>query len=191
MIVNQADGWLIATPPRCGTHTLESLARTHGWEIVRPGRHRMTVPPQHQKLTRRMMVRDPYDHLQSVWRYLRRRNPGADWGWRAAVALDFPEFLHFLAAHKKLDRQPDPSRAPDMWTVSFTDCLNLLSADGHPVEPLQLDHLADWLGLPTIPHNDRSKTPPPVWTPGAIRTADRFWCAADCARFGYPRRPVN
>lgn len=100
MIVSHEGKFVIATPTKCGTTTLEAVARRHvrrlGDEGVRTfsvaeadrgdshrRQHRMVPPEGCESYQAYLLVRNPLDRMVSIFEYLRAPQNYSQWGARA------------------------------------------------------------------------------------------------------------
>lgn len=105
MIISEATKTLIATPTKCGTTTLEAVARRSEREgdgavlrvldepdpnDTRRRQHRMCPPPGKEDWTRLLLVRNPYDRLTSIYEYLRAPANYSQWGARRVQGREWP-----------------------------------------------------------------------------------------------------
>lgn len=191
-----ADDFILATPARCGTYTAEAIARRKGWERVRPGLHRMIVPPDFVDLPRRIQVRDPYDRMESIYHYLHDPQNYSQWGAKEVSKLSFARFIRWYALwrrdvieHGRYTAR-DTFSSPHLWLLSLSENADLLDDGGSVVlEPVRLETLETDLGVEGgLPHRHRRRNlVASRWTPAMLAIAAE-WCGPDAERFGYPTR---
>lgn len=130
--------FIIGTPTKCATTTIEGVAKRHmrnskhpewfrimDWEQPRR-QHRMALPPgeEWQAADRYLLVRNPYRRYMSVYEYLRAYANYSQWGarwvqgrewpgltagpWSRQNPMNFGEFLLWLAH----ERRNTPERPP-------------------------------------------------------------------------------
>ena len=124
MIISDA-GFVIATPTKCGTTTIEHVAKRHNdpsfaiaAEILPRRQHRMVMPTEAAEAGYRKMllVRNPFTRYMSVYEYLRAPQNYSQWGarwvqgrlwpgkkygeWMEQDPMTFEEFLQFLIASR-------------------------------------------------------------------------------------------
>jgi hypothetical protein len=105
MIISEAGRFFIATPTKCGTTTLESIAARNMREgegetlrvlddpdtgDTRRRQHRMVVPQGHNDWNRYMLVRHPYSRMTSVYEYLLAPANYSQWGAREIQGNAWP-----------------------------------------------------------------------------------------------------
>lgn len=112
-MITSRGNFIIATPTKCGTTTLEEMARRHaGGRISRGGvwqedfrimdwehprrQHRMALPPQRDgdrpwgDVQRCIVVRNPYLRYLSMYMYLREARNFSQWGAREVQGSAWP-----------------------------------------------------------------------------------------------------
>jgi hypothetical protein len=156
MIIHREKRWLVVTPPRCGSHTLNLLLTRpqFGGEIHTIGEtgHHNTEPPAYgMGCTRYLLVRNPFARAVSLWRY-----------WSDGPS--FEEFAKLLAAG------------------SLGWFYRPLSDYGEGI-PIRLEHLAEDLASlgPSGPYITPHETPSHTLEPWQL-TYDREPDAASCVR---------
>lgn len=106
--VTDKGAFIIGTPTKCATTTIESLARRHqrnsdgavdfrlmDWDSPRR-QHRMALPPpcdwfaDWSRARRYLLVRNPYRRYMSVYEYLRAPHNYSQWGARAVQGREWP-----------------------------------------------------------------------------------------------------
>lgn len=133
-------GWhskaIIATPTKCGTTTIEAVARRHerngGKDFLlfdgeSPRRQHRMVPPlddfKVKKVESILLVRNPFSRYTSIYEYLRapanysqwgaKVVQGSDWGghgeneWADSPPMLFPQFMAWYHARRE-DANPRP-----------------------------------------------------------------------------------
>lgn len=117
--------FIIATPTKCGTTTLEELARRHaGGRISRGGvwdesfrimdweaprrQHRMALPPDRGvsegwgNVDRYVVVRNPYLRYLSIYMYLKEPRNFSQWGAREVQGCNWPGQSNYRLAHEPM-----------------------------------------------------------------------------------------
>ena len=106
--VTDKGAFIIGTPTKCATTTIEALARRHvrnndgavdfrlmDWDAPRR-QHRMALPPpcdwvaDWRAARRYLLVRNPYRRYMSVYEYLRAPQNYSQWGARAVQGREWP-----------------------------------------------------------------------------------------------------
>lgn len=108
MIVSDA-GFIIATPTKCGTTTLEEMCRRHRggrkgtpkenfriMDWAKPRRqHSMAMDVSLRNYQRFMMVRNPYDRWCSIYEYLRAPHNYTKWGAKQIQGAEWRGTWHY------------------------------------------------------------------------------------------------
>ena len=128
MIISHDGEFLIGTPTKCGTHTLEAVAkraerRGLGSQLCIAGpiapdtsrrQHHMYVPKEWAHYRRLLLVRNPYDRAVSLYEWLRDPAWYTQWGAKyvqrgehpkvdgdSRPAMNFNEFVTWLREQKR------------------------------------------------------------------------------------------
>ena len=146
----------------------------------------MDVPEEHANSVRHMTVRDPYERLSSIYRYLRRRDAG--WGVNEAKSLTFGTWItYFLALRKTFSPESYNAMAPSIWLATQAECWAVYRGQWF----WKLEELQGFLTVLNIdvPLEKVNATPGVVEFP--VELLDQVWdewAGMDCVRFGYKRR---
>lgn len=157
MLVSDKYGFLIATPTKCGTTSLQGLVKQwqklggkpnvlrliHGEDETK---HRMVPLVEHWGYDRHIVVRDPRDRLCSMYEWLRRKPVDEPLGRQILAAEErgslrdgWGELVRAITAIRDADNYFEPyvrrkgSRRPYMWTDNqgeLRDLLQGIDADG-------------------------------------------------------------
>lgn len=212
MIVSETHRFVIATPVKTATKSIESAARRGGLRQVKPLEHRMGVPKEYEDYDRFIMVRNPWARLPSVYEWLRRDGNKSQWprGHQAATE-PFGAFLRFyavargLALRDRSDKRLVNGRAPHMWVDSYGTLESLVAgrlmtpAPGRSrtasCTPLRVEDMTSGLtvngyAFPPVPRNNvttqRVHTDwRDYWTEDLIELGWKL-CGDDFTRYGYP-----
>lgn len=206
MIVDHVNKFIIATPTKCGTTTLENLARSRGGRLglstVRPRQHRMIVPEELDRYQRYLAVRNPYDRLVSIYLYLSNPSNYSQWGHNEVKDRTFPEFVQWWVKQRIKHGIDDDLyyqewrdlkwwRSPNLWLVSLNECYEMLLPDGIVrLENLEPDLKAlrdDWGGamLHSNRSTNRQKDSRRYYTRKTIQVVNDVFARRDCAVLGY------
>ena len=209
MIVDHENRFIIATPTKCGTTSIEALARSRGKRLglstVRPRQHRMVVPEEYVSFRRYMMVRNPYDRLASIYLYLSNPSNYSQWAHWEVVDKTFTQFCYWYIKqreHYGIQSACDPGgaasddkwyRSPNLWLVSLGECQRVLK----PHDFIRLENLAedlkstgrdDWGG--NMLHSNRStnrkkETRSMYSSKQALQRVNEAFAFVDCMQLGY------
>lgn len=183
MIVDHDVKVVIATPTKCGKTSLEAMVKRslnadvgRNLEVVRPGQHRLDLPPSaDDSYTRLMMVRNPWSRLVSTWSFLANPKSKGEHRAKEIQQMSFSHFVHWWLKYRDdwcalrfLD-DATPAQlwsAPERWLMNLTECAYVWNPDGlvH-LENMERD-LAGWeldYGTP-VKNNSSDKVRPGVWT---------------------------
>jgi len=209
MIVDLEYGSVIATPTKCGTTSIEALARSRGSRLglttVRPRQHRMVVPDEYANFRRYMMVRNPYDRLASIYLYLSNPSNYSQWAHWEVVDKTFTQFLYWyvrMRDHYNIQLAVDPGgaahddrwyKSPNLWLVSLGECMQVLQPQGLiRLENLEADLKEtgrdEWGGK--MLHSNRStnrkkETRAMYGSKQALQKVNQSFLLSDCERLGY------
>lgn len=205
--------FVIATPPKCGTHSYEALSKiVPGMAMIRP-QHLMIVPEEHADKLRYICVRDPYDRLVSMWTFICHSSNRTQWGAKIVRGYDFDEWLTFyINGQAEAEERPwQQGRSPWTWTKTLTQCAGsvVLATPGKgarlPTIPLKLEEADDALarlvkrhGLVLPPHrtgkglydanNNKKFRQPFRWSKKIIALCNLAGAKGDAEMFGYEVR---
>lgn len=180
--------WVIVTPTKCGTYTVEALTEKVGAWHTDP-RHTPDVPLQFSDLPCYMMRRDPYERWVSMYWFMRHlRERGAS-GWHNKYTHSVEEWAErFFWAEDNVPYW--------MWTCDLTWYYETC----RPVETFDVDQdlekLREVLQISArIPHRNHKRTEPEQSVQetlsklnGRLLKRVHVWCERDCNMFGYSHR---
>lgn len=197
------DGFVIATPTKCGTHSWEALARAvPSMELIRP-QHLMVVPEEYEDHDRYIVVRDPYERLISMWSFICHSTNRTQWGAKETRGMGLNEWLHwFLPRQAAADEQGWQFRSPWVWTKTLLQCKKAMLSGTWPLKIEEADKDMLWIaelygiGLPGrraeegMYHSNRADMHRPKYrlTPGILLMMNQAGAAKDARAFGYPVR---
>lgn len=184
--------FVISTPTKVATESLMRLAKDYP-SLLRyePPKHSRFAPEGY--IQRIMIVRDPYDRMESAYKWLSRRK----W-WDEMNGLEFTDYLIFIRQLRRnnLLYLYDPrcqSQNNKMWDWIFnqTDFFDVYQ----PTKTVRLEDGWDWLwdllGVELeMPHINKATSSEIEWTAKDIKLVDDCWASDDCFAFGYKRRMV-
>lgn len=210
MIVDFENRFVIATPTKCGTTSIESLAKSRGERLglaaVRPRQHRMVLPDELADYRRFLAVRNPYDRLVSIYLYLTNPSNYSQWAHWEVVDKPFKEFIpwyikqraryniHLATANDNGEAQNlNWYRSPNLWLVSLAECHDVLEPDGGLV---RLEHLAadlektgrkNWGGkmLHSNRSTNRKKDSRSMYSKRSLSRVNDAFARRDCEMLGY------
>ena len=172
MLLSNDKRFVILTPTKTGTFSLEAaLKERGGWEQRMP-RHGMEIPKAWHKATVLVMCRNPYHRLVSMYHYgkVKKHSRLLKWGQHG-----FPAFVrNWLDARAK--------GKPHDWVTLVSEYLDAaretnLATECYPLEEQGVKHILQRLGCPELErHNNRSadrftERPQDLWTPELVRLA--------------------
>lgn len=187
MIVKNGN-WVIVTPTKCGTYTVEALTEKVGAWHTDP-RHDPVISSQWLDLPCYMMRRDPYERWCSMYWFMRHlRERGAS-GWHNKFTNSVKEWA------EKFFWSED--HAPYwMWTADLTWHFEACKPQDTFDIDTDLERLCEVLSIDArIPHRNRKRTEPEQTVEatlaelsGRLLRRVHIWCERDCVSFGYSRR---
>lgn len=203
MILDHGLQVAVCTPPKCGTTSLEKMARRRGpsVSVSGNGRHGCVMPAAYEGARYRRLTtcRHPWARLASVWRYVGSR--GEEFAEGPAVReMTFPEFVSWWEA-RRAQHRPDllppwvTLRMKHLWYVTQGDFARRWRPEGYlRVESLAADLAAggvDWGPEVRANTTDRVKRAP--WWEHYDREAwDRvgeLFAAEEAEMLGYATDP--
>lgn len=189
------------TPTKCGTHTLEALAkkvtRTDSavLRMIR-SQHRTVVPDGMEGYRRYTLTRNPYDRLVSTYSYLHAPQNHSQWGAKLVQDMNFDEFVIWLAKQRETrHKKTNIEYSPYIWFESVSErYLRFGSQEFMRIELIEdaFELLSDEFGykFPRPGHSNRSKreTWPTYYTrQSTLDIVNECWAGPDCRFFGYKR----
>lgn len=137
MIIDRQRRYLLATPSKCGTTSVERMAKANPsvFTVVRPYQHRMLVPEEfadQHRYMRWLLVRNSYARLVSIWSYLANPANYTQWGADEVQGLTFAEFVAWWLGnrHDLLDTSGWGElkwwRSPNLWLITNAECQEAL-----------------------------------------------------------------
>jgi hypothetical protein len=217
VIISHKYEFVMATPTKCGTHTVESVVKRmnkygdDSIEIVRPAMHRMDPPSACRDYYKMLLVRNPYDRLASVYYYFLDPVNYSQWGAKFVQGFDmsFDVFVRwFTEAKHEAEHGVDfnTHRSPHLWTLSLKQNWDILNADEYvKIEDINWDWpdiMADIgvpddvvEGWPEFGHANRTRLRKQedlrlkelYSDVTTLAIADEVWCNDDCYLLDYSR----
>lgn len=198
------EGFIIATPTKCASHSWEALAKAvPELRWVMPQRHRMAPPEGCEDFDRYFCVRDPYERLVSAWSFICHSTNRSQWRAKEVRGMNLRDWLvWFLKQQAWANERPVQIRAPWHWTMTLRQNLAIL---GEPAQPIHTEDVDDWMRILadrygfTLPErrkqegmyrSNRAEQHRPAYnlSPAIIGLMNAAGAGADAERFGYPVR---
>lgn len=199
MIVDHVNKVALACVPKCGTFTVERMAKKAGHDVTGLGRHGVVAPPEAVGYRRLMTARNPWSRLVSVWSFVGSR-PSEFLEGPAVVEMTFPEYVRWWE-RRRADfmpwQMPDwiALRMKYMWYTTAGDFLMRWKPEALVrVEHIEHDLRSAGVDWGKVYHtNTSAKHRTGNWwdhyTDEAWDAVGRLFGEQEAAWFGYPTEP--